>query len=84
MIRVNDRHQIEWREGMTVTRLLEACRFTSPKIAVFVNGELVRRFWIKSFKKVNERWMIKDMEVEGIPPVHRTKVSIREVDVNAP
>jgi sulfur carrier protein len=43
MIRVNDKVDVEWQEGMTVSRLLEACRFTSPKIAVFVDGELVRR-----------------------------------------
>jgi thiamine biosynthesis protein ThiS len=43
MIRVNDRDEIEWQEGMTVTCLLKVCRFTSPKIAVFVNGTLVRR-----------------------------------------
>ena len=43
MIRVNDRDEIEWQKGMTVALLLEACRFTSPKIAVFVDGELVRR-----------------------------------------
>jgi len=43
MIRVNDRDEIEWQEGMTVTRLLEVCRFTSPKIAVFVDGTLIRR-----------------------------------------
>ena len=42
-IRVNDRDEIEWQEGMTVARLLEVCRFTSPKIAVFVDEELVRR-----------------------------------------
>ena len=43
MIRVNDRDEIEWQEGMTVAQLLQARRFTSPKIAVFVEGELVRR-----------------------------------------
>ncbi len=43
MIRVNDRDEVEWQEGMTVTRLLEACHWTSPKIAVFVDGEWVRR-----------------------------------------
>jgi len=43
MIRVNDKLDIEWQEGMTVARLLEACRFTSLKIAVFVDGELVHR-----------------------------------------
>ena len=43
MIRVNDRDEIEWQKGMTVAQLLQVCRFTSPKIAVFVEGELVRR-----------------------------------------
>lgn len=43
MIRVNDRDEIAWQEGMTVAQLLQVCRFTSPKIAVFVEDELVRR-----------------------------------------
>ena len=42
MILVNERDEIPWQEGMTVTRLLEACRYTSPNIAVFVDGEFVR------------------------------------------
>jgi thiamine biosynthesis protein ThiS len=42
MILVNDREEISWQEGMTVTKLLEACHYTSPKIAVFVEGEYVR------------------------------------------
>jgi len=42
-IRVNARDEIEWQEGMTITRLLQICRYTSPKIAVFVNGVWVRR-----------------------------------------
>jgi hypothetical protein len=42
-------------------------------------GEPLRRLWVKSFKKINDRWMIKDMEVEGVPAVHRTKLRIREV-----
>jgi len=38
-IRVNNgRSEIVWREGMTVTDLLDACHFTSPKIVVRVNG----------------------------------------------
>lgn len=53
MIRVNDRDEIAWERGMTVTRLLEKCHFTSPKIAVFVNGELVRR-------PEYDRWLIED------------------------
>jgi thiamine biosynthesis protein ThiS len=43
MIRVNDRDDVEWQSGMTVARLLQICHFTSPKIAVFLDGELVRR-----------------------------------------
>ena len=42
MILVNDKEKIPWQEGMTVTDLLEACHYTSPKIAVFVDGEFVR------------------------------------------
>lgn len=41
MIRVNDKFEVEWREGMTVTALLEACRFTSPCLIVIVNGMVV-------------------------------------------
>ena len=39
----------------------------------------VRRLWVKSFKKINDRWMIKDMEVQSYPAVHRTKVRIYNV-----
>ena len=43
MILVNNRDKIPWQPGMTVTRLLEVCRYSSPHIHVFVNGELVGR-----------------------------------------
>jgi len=42
MILVNDREEISWQEGMTVTDLLKACRYIPVKIAVFVDGEYVR------------------------------------------
>jgi len=42
MILVNNRDEIPWQPGMTVQMLLEVCRYTSPHIHVFVNGELVR------------------------------------------
>jgi len=45
-----------------------------------VNGKLTRKLWIKSFKKINDRWIIKDMEIEGYPSTHRTKLRIQEVD----
>lgn len=41
MIRVNDRWEIPWRQGMTVQDLLVACNFTHHYIAVSVNGALV-------------------------------------------
>jgi sulfur carrier protein len=41
MIRVNDKWDIEWRAGMTVQDVLEACQFTHRHIVVSVNGNLV-------------------------------------------
>lgn len=43
---------------------------------------LLRKLWIKSFKKIEDRWMIKDMEIESYPLVHRTKLRVREVKYN--
>ena len=42
-------------------------------------GRVIRRLWVKSLKKIDERWMVKDIEVESVPAVHRTRVRIREV-----
>jgi hypothetical protein len=42
-------------------------------------GDLERKLWVRNFKKINEQWMIKDMEVQHYPMVHRTK--LRVVDV---
>jgi len=41
---------------------------------------LRRRLWIKSCRKVNDRWMIKDMEIQKYPALHRTKLQILEVN----
>jgi sulfur carrier protein len=41
MIRVNDRHEVDWREGMTVADLLEEMNYTYHEIIVKVDGELV-------------------------------------------
>jgi hypothetical protein len=46
------------------------------------NGAPVRKLWIKSLKKINDRWMIKDLEVEQAGSSHRTKVVIQEVSGN--
>jgi sulfur carrier protein len=41
MIRVNDKFDIEWQEGMTVGSLLEILKFTFPMIVVSVNSKVV-------------------------------------------
>jgi hypothetical protein len=43
-------------------------------------GKPVRTLWVKSFRKINERWMIKDMEIQQYPVVHRTKLRVNDVD----
>ena len=41
MIRVNNRSDMEWEEGLTVSELLERLRYSFPHIIVKVNGEVV-------------------------------------------
>jgi thiamine biosynthesis protein ThiS len=43
MIRVNNREEVPWRDGMTVSDLLQSLNYTYHHIVVKVNGELVRR-----------------------------------------
>ena len=40
-VRVNDKWDIPWQEGMTVRDVLTACEFTHHPIVVSVNGTLV-------------------------------------------
>jgi hypothetical protein len=42
-------------------------------------GRALRRLWAKGFKKINERWMIKEMEIQSYPVLHRTKLLIHDV-----
>lgn len=42
MIRVNG-HEAEWRENMTVVDMLKEQNYTSPKIVVKVNDQIVRK-----------------------------------------
>lgn len=42
MILVNGR-DFEWREGLTICAIMQALRYTSPKIVVKVNDEVVRQ-----------------------------------------
>jgi thiamine biosynthesis protein ThiS len=41
MIRVNDKFEIEWTEGMTVAQLLERLKFSFPLLIVSIDGVLV-------------------------------------------
>ena len=42
-------------------------------------GISLRRLWVRSLKKIDERWMIKELEVEGVPALHRTKLQVNTV-----
>ncbi|MDP6491064.1 MAG: outer membrane lipoprotein-sorting protein [Kiritimatiellia bacterium] len=44
----------------------------------------VRSLWVRSLKKTDGRWMIKDMEVQGYPSVHRTRLRIHSVRAHEP
>jgi sulfur carrier protein len=43
MIRVNNKFDVEWQEGMTVNSILEVLKFTFPMIVVSVNGKVIPR-----------------------------------------
>ena len=42
-------------------------------------GALVRRFQVRSVKKIDDRWMIKDVDVQGASDVQRTRLRVRNV-----
>ena len=42
-ILVNNRDEVEWEPGLTVSALLERFRYTFPHIIVKVNGEVIPR-----------------------------------------
>jgi hypothetical protein len=44
-------------------------------------GDCVRRLSVKSFKKINDEWMIKDLEVEDLPAGSRTILRVRDAEV---
>jgi len=41
MVRVNDKWDVPWHEGMTVGDVLAVCNFTYHYVAVSINGKLV-------------------------------------------
>ncbi len=54
MIRVNDRFDVGWLEGMTVEGVLKACGFTYPLLVVSVNGQIVSREAYPTFPVADE------------------------------
>jgi len=63
MIRVNE-EPIPWREGMTVSDVLKACRYNFPMIIVSINGMIVPRDQYATHK-VNDNDEIKAIHVYG-------------------
>jgi hypothetical protein len=43
-------------------------------------GDCIRRLSVKSFKKINDEWMVKDLEFEDLPDGPRTILRIRTAD----
>ena len=43
MILVNNRDEIEWEDGLTVSGLLDRFRYTFPHIIVKIDGEVIPR-----------------------------------------
>ena len=41
MIRVNNRDEIPWEDGLTVSALLERLRYTFPHIIVKIDGKVI-------------------------------------------
>lgn len=41
MIRVNNRDEIAWEEGLTVSALLEQFHYTFPHIIVKIDGQVI-------------------------------------------
>jgi len=42
-------------------------------------GNTVRRMWVQRVKKTDDRWMIRDMEIESLGSGHRTRLTVDDV-----
>lgn len=43
-------------------------------------GEPVRRMWVRSVRKIDDRWIIRDMEIENVRSDHRTRLRVEDLD----
>lgn len=57
-----------------------------PKIPVLLraetwrDGAVTRRMDVKGFKKINDRWVIHNVEIESLPSRHKTLLVVRDVE----
>lgn len=61
-----------------------------PRINILLRAESygledqkLRRMEVKSFRKINDRWFIKDIEVQSYPSRHKTLLRVRDVQDRA-
>lgn len=47
-------------------------------------GKLIRRMSVRSFKKMKEQWMIKDIDIESFPSTHKTRLRIQAIEEVVP
>ncbi len=60
MIRVNNRDEVAWEEGLTVARLLERFNYIHPHLVIRVNGVVVpdEEFESRLVPEDSEVWVI--------------------------
>ncbi len=49
-----------------------------------VRGEVMRAMKVESLKKRNDRWMIKELEIQSFPGDHRTTLRVKDVSTPTP
>ena len=45
------------------------------------DGAALRRLWVRSLKKIDGRWMVKDLEAQTFPGEHRTRLFVNDAGV---
>ncbi len=50
MVIVNNKHKLDWYEGMTVQDVLDSMGYVLPLITVSVNGQLVQEIDYSTFE----------------------------------
>jgi hypothetical protein len=46
------------------------------------DNQIVRKIEMKSCKKINDRWMIKDMEIKSRNSIHQTKLRVKDMIID--